>query len=190
MVSIFTVLPFYRFTVSSDFENQVNATAPAAAGVYTVKLDNLRLDSHFVMFVVRSSLINTNWAVDRTMSDPTSTILSGGGSVAALQAITSFRLLANGQTISDVCTDIENRAVWREIYWPGGQIADYVYFIPFAWLLREVKNVTGYQNLANLGTLELELTLPARATTSIIDVWNVAHNVIHKKGGDIIKAVR
>lgn len=72
----------------------------------------------------------------------------------------------------------------------GGQIADYVYFVPFAWLLREVKNVTGYQNLANLGTLELELTLPASATTRIIDVWNVAHNVIHKRGGDVIKAVR
>lgn len=173
-----------------DFEVQLNTSVPAAAGVYSIKLDNLRLDSHFVMFTIRSSTINTNWAIDKTMSDPTATILSGGGSVAALQALTSFRLLANGQTIVDTVTDIENRSIWRDIYFPGGQLADFVYFIPFAWLLREVKNVTGYQNLANLGTLELELTLPVSGTTRIVDVWNICHNAIQKRKGDVIKAVR
>jgi len=102
-----------------DVEEQVNLAVAAAAGTYTFRLDNFRLDSAFLMFYLRANAINTDWAIDRMQSDPTATILPGGGSVAALQQITSFRLLANGSVIVDVTTDIENRAVWRKMYWPG-----------------------------------------------------------------------
>lgn len=173
-----------------DREVQLAQPIAAAAGVYPIKLDNFRLDSQFLMFVVRTNTINTNYAIDRNTSDPTSTILPGGGSVAALQPIISFRLLANGSTIVDTCTDIENRAVWRSIYFPGSQIADYVYFIPWSWLLRDAKNVSGFQNMANLGTVELELTMAARTVGSVCDVYNICHNIIQKKKGDIIKALR
>lgn len=142
------------------------------------------------MFFLRSNAVQTAWNVDRMQSDVTSSILPGGGSVAALQSITSFRLLANGSVLIDACTDIENRAVWRKMYWPGSQIAEPIYFIPWSWLLRDCKNVTGFQNMANLGNVELEITVATRAAASLLDVYSVNHNVIQKKRGDIIKALR
>lgn len=173
-----------------DLERQVNQAIAAAAGTYTIRLDNLRLDSSFLMFFVRHVTKNTNWAIDRMQSDVTPTILSGAGSVAALTPITSFRLRANGSTIYDTCTDVENRAVWRSIYFPGSNVAEPIYFIPFSWLLREVKNVAGFQNLTNLGNLELELVMPVRAVDSELDVYSVCHNAIQQKRGDIIRALR
>jgi len=173
-----------------DLERQVNQRIAAAADVYTIRLDNLRLDSAFLMFFVRDILKDTAWAIDRMQSDPTATILSGGGSVAALTPITSFRLRANGSTIVDTCTDIENRAVWRSMYFPGSQVGEAIYFIPFSWLLREVKNVASYQNLTNLGNLELELTMPVRTRASDVDIYSVCHNAIQQKRGDIIRALR
>lgn len=173
-----------------DVEEQRNQSVAAAAGTYTIKLDNLRLDSAFLMFYMRSSSINTAWNVDRMQSDPTSSILPGGGSVAALERITSFRLLANGSTIVDSTTDIENRAVWRSIYFPGSQVGEAIYFIPWSWLLREVKHVSSFQNMNNLGSVELEIVVPARAAASILDAYSVVHNAVQKKKGDIVKALR
>jgi hypothetical protein len=173
-----------------DLEPQTNIAVAAAAGTYRVKLDNFRLDSQFIMFYMRSSLINTDWAIDRMQSDVTATILTGGGSVAALQTITSFRLLANGNTIVDSQTDVFNRAWLRKNYFPGSQIAEPIYFVPFGVQLRDAKNVHGFQNLANLGNIELELVVPVRSQASVLDVYNVCHNIIQSKEGDIIKALR
>lgn len=168
----------------------MNQPIDAAAGTYTIKLNNFRLDSAFLMFYMRTSGIQTAWNIDRMQSDPTATILPGGGSVAALQQITAFRLKANGSTIVDTCTDLENRAVWRSLYFPGRQISEFIYFVPWSWLLSEAKHVTGFQNMANLGNVELEIDVPARGAPSLLDAYNVCHNVIQQKKGDIIKALR
>lgn len=173
-----------------DIEQQVRQSIPLAAGVHTIKLDNFRLDSQFIMFFVRAVTIDTDWAIDRMQSDTTATILTGGGSVAALLPVTSFRLIANGKAIVDPCTDIENRAVWRKLYFPGSQIAEAVYFIPFGHALRDHRNVVNFQNLANLGSLELELTMPVSATTRLVDIYNVCHNAVQMKMGDIIRLLR
>lgn len=164
----------------------------AAAGTYSFKLDNFRLDSQFIIFFVRSTDIDVAWKLDHMQSDPTPSILPAAGvtPVNALQAITSFRLIANGKPIVDAVTDIENRAVWRNMYFPGSQIAEPFYFIPFAQLLRDARNAVGFQNLSNLGNLELELTVPVSATTRYVDAYNVCHNVIQQKDGDVIKALR
>jgi hypothetical protein len=130
-----------------DFEQVRLQSIAAAAGTYTINLSNFRLDSAFLVFMVRSSAINTNWAIDRMQSDNTPSILPGGGSVAALQAITSFRVLANGSTLVDVCTDVENRVIWRKMYFPGSQIAEAIYFVPWGHMLREKKNVVSFQNM-------------------------------------------
>lgn len=122
----------------------------AAADTYRIRLDNFRLDTQFLMWTIRTTGINTDWNIDRMQSDPTATILPGGGSVAALQACTSFRLLANGRVLVDTVTELENRAMWRKMYFPGSQIAEQVYFIPFSWLLKDAKNITSFQNMANL----------------------------------------
>lgn len=173
-----------------DFEEQRQQVIDAAAGTYNIKLDNFRLDSHFIMFFIRDSLVNTSWAIDRMQSDTTATILPGGGSVAALQPLTSFRLKANGSIIVDTCTDIENRAVWRKMYFPGSQIGEPIYFIPFGWLLKDKRNVTGFQNISNLGSVEVEIVMPARARQSLFEGYNVCHNAIQQKQGDIIRALR
>lgn len=173
-----------------DTEVQLNQVIAAAADTYRIRLDNFRLDSHFIMFMIRGAAMSTNWNVDRMQSDTTATILPGGGSVASLQQLTSFRLLANGRVIVDTCTDIENRAVWRNIYFPGCQIAEPIYFIPFAWLLKDAKNVTSFQNMANLGNVELEIVMPVRTAASQVDVFNICHNVIQQNRGDIIRSLR
>ncbi len=130
-----------------DVEEQRNTVIEAAANTYRVKIDNSRLDAAFIMFSVRDILMNTDWAIDRGQSDSTATILPGAGSVAALQPITSFQLTANGRVVVDTCTDIENRAVWRDMYLSGTQIGEPIYFIPFSWLLKDPKNVTSFQNM-------------------------------------------
>lgn len=175
-----------------DVEEQLKMPMAAAAGIYSFKLDNFRLDSQFIMFYVRATGIDTAWALDRMQSDPTPSILpvAGATAVNALLPITSFRLIANGKPIVDPVTDIENRALHRDMYFPGCQIAEPIYFIPFSWLLRDAKNVTGFQNLANLGNLELELTVPVHTTTRYVDAYNICHNIIQQKKGDIIKALR
>lgn len=173
-----------------DIENQINQTVPLAAGVYSFKLDNFRLDSQFIMFHMRDSLKDTAWAIDSMQSDTTPTVLTGGGSVAALQPITSFRLLANGGEIIRPVTDLENRAVWRETYLKGSQIAEPIYFIPWSWLLKDPKNVTGFQNLANLGSLVLEITVPVRTRASVLDVYDICHNIVQWKRGDVVKVLR
>lgn len=173
-----------------DWETQLNNSIPAAAGTYKIKLDNFRLDTQFLMWYMRDSNINVDWSIDRMMSDTTPTILPGGGSVASMEPIVSFRLLANGRVIVDTCTDIENRAVWRKMYLSESQIAEPIYFIPFSWLLKDAKNVTSFQNMANLGNVELELTVAARTRASICDVYSCTHNVIQWKRGDVVKALR
>lgn len=174
-----------------DTEVQLNQQfiVSAVAETVNVRLDNFRLDSHFIMFMIRNQTILTNWNVDRMQSDTTATILPGGGSVAALLQCTSFRLTANGRVIVDTCTDIENRAVWRHIYFPGCQIAEPIYFIPFAWLLKDAKNVTSFQNMANLGNVVLEILMPAHPAMQV-DVYNICHNVIQQNRGDIIRSLR
>lgn len=177
-----------------DFERQLNNSVGTAATEYTIKLTNFRMDSKFIMFVVRHDGMNTAWERDRMMSDPTATILSGGGSVASLLPITSMKLKANGNTLVESSTDLEARILWRKMYLPGAQVTDYVYFFPLSsMMLREKKNVVGSQNLNNLGNLELLLTLPAApagATARIVDCWNVAHNITQQKEGDIMKILR
>lgn len=173
-----------------DVEVQTGLSVPAAAGVYSFKLDNFRLDSQFLMFFMRDSTKDTAWTRDSMQSDSTATVLTGGGSVASLQQITSFRLLANGGEIIRSVTDQENRAVWREIYLKGSQIAEPIYFIPWSWLLKDPKNVTGFQNLANLGSVVLEITAPVRGGTSTLDVFDVCHNIVNWKRGDVVKALR
>lgn len=171
-----------------DFERQLRQNVAAAAGIYPIKLDNLRLDSSFIMFVVRDSQIDTPWAIDRASSDTTN--LTTYGVSNGLQQVIRFRLLANGSVISDWCTDVENRALWRKFYFPGSQINGAVYFIPFGQNLREFKNVFGFQNMANLGSKELEIELAGRTRPSLVDIYDVAHNAIQQAQGDITRALR
>jgi len=184
-----------------DFEPQLNLAMAASTNtqdIYTYRLDNLRLDSHMIMFMVRDARITTPYALDRMQSDTTPSVLAPGGVVvAALQPIVQFRLIANGKTIVDYCSDLENRSVWRHIYFPDTQVAEAIYFIPFGWFLKEHKNASGFQNLANLGSVELEITMPGSANTtfprsgaSLVDVYSVAHNIVQQKDGDIIKLLR
>ena len=178
-----------------DVEQQVRQSITALAGIHTIKLDNFRLDSQFIIFFVRRVDIDTDWAVDRMQSSTTTTILNGGApavtdDTSALLPIASFRLIANGKAIVDPCTDVENRAVWRKLYWPGSQVAEAIYFIPFSHMLRDHRNVVNYQNLANLGSLELELTMPVSTSARLVDVYNVCHNAVQKKQGDIIRLLR
>lgn len=175
-----------------DFEEQLNNVLPATAGVENIRLDNMRLDSQFIMFFVRDIAKDTPWAIDAMQSDTAATALTGGLAVNGLQPITSFRLVANGRVIVDTCTDIENRAVWRNIYFPGSQIAEPIYFIPFGWLLRDHKNIASFQNLANLGNIMLELTLPVspNGRQRVCDAYSVAHNIVQWKRGDVVKALR
>lgn len=173
-----------------DVERQLGNSIPLAAGTYSIKLDNIRLDSQFIMFFMRDSLVNTDWAVDNMQSDTTATVLTGGGSVAALQSITSFRLLANGGEIIRSTNDVENRCIWRDIYLKGSQIAEPIYFIPWSWLLKDAKNVTSFQNMANLGSVTLEVTVPVRSRTSVLDVYSVCHNIVQWKRGDVVKSLR
>ena len=176
----------------ADWEEQLRQPILASADpstVYSVKLNNIRLDSQMLMFYLRSQAVDTPYAVDRMESDPTPTILTGGGSVAAMTPIISFRLLANGSTLVDTTTDLENRAIWRKHYWPGSQIGEPIYFIPFSWILRDLRNVTGFQNMANLGNVELEITVAAHPA-SYLEVRSVSHNAITQKKGDIVKILR
>jgi hypothetical protein len=178
-----------------DFEQQVRQSIAAAAGVYTIKLDNFRLDSQFIMFFVRRQSIDTAFAIDRMQTATTQTILNGVSNPAtndtsALLPIISFRLIANGKAIVDPCTDIENRAVWRKMYWPGSQVAEAIYFIPWSHALRDHRNVVNFQNMANLGNVELELTMPLAGEARLVDVYNICHNVVQKKQGDIIRILR
>lgn len=173
-----------------DIEEQRQLPVSNTAQTISLKLDNFRLDSQFVIFFMRDINVNTDWTLDNMQSDITATILSGGGSVNGLLPITSFRLIANGKPIVDTCTDIENRSVWRNMYFPGSQIAEPIYFIPFAQALRDARNIAGFQNLSNLGNIELELTVPASTNARIVDAYNFCHNVVQSKKGDIIKALR
>lgn len=174
-----------------DHEQQVRQPIPAAAGTFTVNLDNFRLDCQFILFFLRFDTILTPWAVDRMQVATSDTILTGvAQNVSALTPITSFRLIANGKTIVDPCLDIENRAVWRKMYFPGSQIAEWIYFIPFGEMLRDARNVVNFQNLANLGSLVLEVTVPAAASPRLLDAYNICHNIVQKKKGDIIRLLR
>lgn len=176
-----------------DFEEQLKVEVGTAADTYRIQLLNFRADCQFLMFCVRDSRIDTPYALDRTMSDSTGTILSGGGSVAAKLPITSFQMKSNGQLIVDTCTDVDNRGIWRKMYWPGSQARDFDYFVPFGWNLRDHRNVCNFQNMANLGNTELILTLPAApagATKRYVDIVSVFHNIVQQKKGDMLRIVR
>lgn len=173
-----------------DIEEQRNMLIPLAAGVYRVKLENLRLDSQYIAFFIRDTAMNTPWAVDRTSSDATATLLAGGGAVNAIIPFTSFRMFVNGSLLIDVTTELEMRVLWRYLYMPTVNAGEGYYFIPFARKLQDARNVTGFQNLANLGTVELELTMGARPRDSWLDAYNICHNIIQQLQGDILKIVR
>lgn len=176
-----------------DFSVQLANELGNAASVYKVKLPNFRLDCQFIMFVVRDTRINVPWSIDRGSSDTTATAFPGGGSVNGCLPIKRFRVTANGSLLKDWMEEIENRALMRKLYFPGSQIAGYVYFIPFSEALRDFLNVHGYQNLTNLGNLELELELdasPAGVLNRQCDAWSIDHNVIQQALGDIIRLQR
>ena len=224
-----------------DFEEQLNhvesrptITAAPVTKTLRIPLNNFRLDSSFLFFSVRDGRILTPWAVDRTSSDDTSSrvasgLLSAVANVAvavpifnvagirttqqsgAQLPISRFRLTANGSVVTDWCSEFENRGMWRKKYFPGSQISGAVYFIPFGVKLREHRNVFGYQNMANLGNLVLEIEIVSPGTAALtndrfgttgtagattiltsynVDVFNVCHNVVQMAQGDIIKALR
>lgn len=103
-----------------DLELQVRQSFSNNAGTYTFKLDNLRLESQFLLFFIRKGAIDQPWGLDRMQSSNTQTILTpvAPGDVSALEPIVSFRLIANGKVLIDPCLDAENRAVWRKNYFP------------------------------------------------------------------------
>ncbi len=183
-----------------DFETQLNFPVAATVGPANpqqVRLDNFRLDSAFIMFMVRDVAVQTPFTLDNMQSSTNPTVLTGGRAVNGLLPITSFRLIANGSVIVDTVTDVENRFVWRYNYLQGSQAGEAIYFIPFSWLLKDAKNVTSFQNMANLGNVVLEVTLPAytspittAAAARVIDVYSVTHNIIQWKRGDVVKALR
>jgi len=131
-----------------DLELQVRQSFPNAAGTYTFKLDNLRLESQFLLFFIRKGAIDVPWALDRMQTSDTPTIVTPvATTVSALEPIVSFRLIANGKVLIDPCTDVENRAVWRKTYFPGSQFVEPIYFIPFGEMLRDARNTVNFQNM-------------------------------------------
>jgi hypothetical protein len=181
-----------------DLELQLRQSFSNNAGTYAFKLDNLRLESQFLLFYIRKGAIDQPWALDRHQTSTADTILTAAGatSTAALEPIISFRLIANGKVLIDPCTDTENRAVWRKIYFPGSQVSEPIYFVPFGEMLRDARNTVNFQNMANLGTVELEITVAQSVVhlgapqNRLFDLYNVCHNVVQQKKGDIIRVLR
>ncbi len=176
-----------------DFSPQLGVELGNTAKVYPVKLPNLRLDSQFCFFVIRDTRINVPWAIDRTSSDITPTAFTGGGAVNACLPIVRFRVLSNGTLIKDWQSEQENRILMRKLYFPGSQINGFVYFFPWSQYLRDHANVHGYQNLTNLGSLEIEIELaaaPVGVLNRQCDCWSVDHNIIQQALGDIIRLQR
>jgi hypothetical protein len=180
-----------------DFEEQLSEpVSNTGAHVEKVKLTNFRLDSQFLFFCVRDTRINTPWSIDRMTSDTTATAFTGGGAVnGVLDCVNQFRLSANGSELVGWQSETENRFLMRKLYFPGGQAAGAIYFIPFAQKLREFMHCHGYQNFSNLGTVTLEIDMKTLASNvgaagRQVDVWNVVHNAIQMAQGDIIRIQR
>lgn len=178
-----------------DFEEQLGEiVSNNGAHVEKVKLTNFRLDSQFLFFCVRDTDINIPYAIDRATSDTTVTAFTGGGPVnGVLQDVLRFRLTANGSELVGWQSEAENRFLMRKLYFPGSQAAGAIYFVPFAQKLREFMNCFGYQNFSNLGTVTLEIDMPAKLAATggrQVDVWNVVHNCVQMAQGDIIRIQR
>lgn len=201
-----------------DIESQLNTTF---AGLNTganrelrVRLGNIRLDMVELFILFRDDFESANWSFDRLESDrnTASLILDpaaapiNGGDFATMHAIVSMRLEANGKRIFEDQAELLNRAWVRKYYHPDSQIADPIYVMSFARLPEDRKNSTSFQNAANLGQLELVLTVadwnPAGAAPGAptsgrlntanrrVDVYVHSHNLIQSRRGDAVKSLK
>lgn len=163
-----------------------------------VPLDNIRLDMFAMFFCVRPGQnagvsVNNPYSGDRLdSSDPINVSSVTGTDTGMLQPIVSFRLEANGQRITNDIPEILNRGYMRQLYWKDSQTRDYVYALCFAAIGDNRKHVTGFLNAANLGKLELVITMLdwAAAQTREVDVFVQSHNLIQMRMGDAVKTLK
>lgn len=169
----------------------------AASRELRVPLDNIRLDMFALFFVVRPSAntgvsVNNPYSGDRLdSSDPINVSSVTGTDTGMFQPITSFRLEANGQRVTNDIPELLNRGYMRQLYWKDAQVRDYIYSLCFAALGDNRKHVTGFLNAANLGKLELVITMnDFGAGVREVDVFALSHNLIQMRMGDAIKTLK
>ena len=184
-----------------DLERQENfrlaGTGAGGTAVYTIPLNNIRLDMAEMMFLVREDSMvagqpgaRNPWASDALESGSTNSTVTGA-SIQTVVGITSFRLLSNGQEVHRSITDLFNRTEVRPNYHPEAQIGDFFYTLPFALYPEDRKNVTGLLPASNLGNLELEITMPgfAAASPKRVDIYVHSHNVIQHRDGNAVRVL-
>lgn len=201
-----------------DVERQASVVLAAGTGgagniERRVRLDNIRLDMQQIIFVVRRGVssppvaneaaIDSDWSCDALQppvydfADPSApvaiTSALGARRIDAMyDDLVSFRLEVNGKRIADDQNELVERAWVRKLYHLNSQARSPVYQISFSMQPENTKVVTGFQNAANLGNLELVLTLPDTpvADRRIVDVWVHSHNVMQQRRGDVVKSLK
>ena len=123
-----------------------------------------------------------------TMLDDVVGVAGGAGT----GGIVSYRLEANGKRLFDDQSELVGRAWVRRLYHPDAQARYPIYQISFSADPENTKNVYSFQNAANLGNLELVLTMqdfPADQA-AVLDVWVHSHNIIQSRRGDVVKSLK
>jgi hypothetical protein len=173
---------------------------------FRVPINNIRLDVHEFYFVVRSSNTNGDWpSVENDwFGDPLDSVnpadATAPSSVTAANAfnqacmfpITSFRLESSRQRLTGDIPELVNRAFMRMLYHKNAQPRDFVYFYSPAAIPDNRKHVTSFLNSANLGNLELVVTMrdfPSNHNRRV-DIFAMSHNIIQSKRGDVVKSLK
>jgi hypothetical protein len=104
----------------------------------------------------------------------------------------SFRLEANGKRLFDNDSDLRNRTWVRRLYHPDAQPRDPIYTKSFSAAPEDTKNTTSFANAANLGVLELVLTIPDYPVNQgrVVDVMCHSYNIIQSRRGDAVKSLK
>lgn len=169
-----------------------------------IPLDNIRLDVGMLYFTVRKAAttdlpsVNRDWNGDPLDSDNSAaaplvtSVVRAGTHQGTIVPISSFRLEANGSRLTGDIPEFLNRTWHRSMYFKESQSKDFVYFLSFQALPDNRKHVTGFLNAANLGKLQLVITLPDFLTTAPleVDVFTHSHNIIQVRRGDAVKSLK
>ena len=179
--------------------------AGAANQTFRVKLDNIRLDVAWLAFLVRKAgtgvgvpSVNQDWSGDPL--DSAAGVVAHGGVSNAVETgtilpITTFRFEANGSRLTNDIPEKVNRCFQRMLYFKDSQSRDFIYFYSPAAIPDNRKHVTGFLNAANLGNLELVVTVPQPAGLGAdldveIDVFSLSHNIMQMRRGDAVKSLK
>lgn len=186
---------------------------------FRVALDNIRLDMQELFFIVRRGLgagvpinqasLDTDWGGDKLQAPVYDfTALATGGAAARIGSvfdnvtpvyidvlvddIVSYHLESNQKRLVEPQVELLGRCWVRQLYHPNSQVRDPIYQISFSFAPEETKLITGLQSAANIGKLELVITMPDFAANQprVVDVWAHCHNIIQSKRGAIVKTLR